>query len=172
MSTLSSHSFTRSRDSTGMVLIWTGVLWKSLKTKTKSKFSNPNCTVHRCQQHFRKIIVTACTWILSKCATSISSRVMTINGGSVNRTKASVMGAINALLRFGTPWKATSRKGTLTPILCSRVRQEKWEQQQQRRSKEGGGGAEENRALISDFAVLAGSASILGDCSTMLSGHW
>ena len=42
ISTESSQSLTPSSDSTGIVLIWTGARWKSLKTKTKSKFLRPN----------------------------------------------------------------------------------------------------------------------------------
>lgn len=100
--TYSSHSLTLSSWLVGIVLMWTGARLKSLNTKTRSKFFKPN-------------------WTRSRCAISISLRVMTKNGGSVKCTKHSVVGCSNTLDLKGTPWKPNSRKGisiSNRPSLC------------------------------------------------------
>lgn len=77
--------------------MWIGVRWKSLKTKTISKFFNPNCT-------------------RSKWAISISLKVMIKKGGSDKWTRQSVVGCNKTFDRNGTPVKPSSRNGTSTSI--------------------------------------------------------
>ena len=93
MLTESSQSLTPSSDSTGMVLMWTGGRWKSLKTKTMSKFLRPNWSgVLSVLRYGVCLSMLDLTCTRSRCAISMSSNVITMKGGSVNWTKQSVDG--------------------------------------------------------------------------------